>query len=88
MSTTLWMNVPLMLLAFGLMVGIPLWMVLRHPEWHGKRRAQVAPTYLARGAAPAQVVPVQVAAVPVPRPGYDPASPVPTATTRTGAPVA
>ena len=29
MSTVLWMNIPLMVLAFGLMAGIPLWLVLR-----------------------------------------------------------
>ena len=36
MSTALWMNIPLMVLAFGLMAGIPLWMVLRRHDWHGK----------------------------------------------------
>lgn len=36
MSAVLWMNIPLMVLAFGLMVGIPLWMVRRRPNWSGK----------------------------------------------------
>lgn len=83
MSTALWMNVPLMLLAFGLMAGIPLWMVLRHPEWHGKRRAHVVPAYLTRSDAPAQA-----AVLPVPRSEYEPARPVLVAATRTGVPVA
>lgn len=52
MSTALWMNIPLMAIAFGLMVGIPLWMVLRRPDWHGKRQARAVPAYFARNAAP------------------------------------
>lgn len=28
----LWINIPLMVLAFALWVGIPMWMVLRHPD--------------------------------------------------------
>jgi hypothetical protein len=28
----LWINVPLMVLAFGLCAGISLWLVLRHPD--------------------------------------------------------
>jgi hypothetical protein len=27
----LWINIPLMALAFALWVGVPLWLVLRHP---------------------------------------------------------
>jgi hypothetical protein len=27
----LWINIPLMTLAFGLWVGVPLWLVLRRP---------------------------------------------------------
>ena len=30
----LWMNIPLMIIAFGLWVGVPLYFVLRHPERH------------------------------------------------------
>jgi hypothetical protein len=67
MSAVLWMNIPLMVLAFGLMVGIPLWMVLRRSDWHGKPEARTVPAYLARRATP-----VRVAMVRVPRPaGYD-----------------
>ncbi len=62
MSAVLWMNIPLMVLAFGLMVGIPLWMVLRRADWHGKQEALVVPAYLTRRA-----VPVQAAMVRVPR---------------------
>jgi len=66
MSTALWMNIPLMAIAFGLMVGIPLWMVLRRPDWHGKRQARTVPAYLTRSAAPIR------ATVRVPRAvGYD-----------------
>ncbi len=32
----LWMNIPLMIIAFGLWVGVPLWLVLRHPEQNPK----------------------------------------------------
>jgi hypothetical protein len=28
-----WMNVPLDAVFFGAWVGIPLWMVLKHPHW-------------------------------------------------------
>jgi hypothetical protein len=60
------MNIPLMLLAFGLMVGVPLWMVLRRSEWHGKQEAGNMPAYLARRPA------LRAAAVRVPRPaGYE-----------------
>jgi hypothetical protein len=66
MSTALWINLPLMAIAFGLIVGIPLWMVLRRPDWHGERHARTVPAYLTRGAAPV------LATVRVPRPGgYD-----------------
>ena len=30
-AEVLWMNIPLMALAFGVWVGVPLWLVLRHP---------------------------------------------------------
>jgi hypothetical protein len=32
-----WMNIPLMALAFGVWVGVPLWIVLRHPDCRGQR---------------------------------------------------
>jgi hypothetical protein len=67
MSTALWMNIPLMLLAFTLWVGVPLWLVLRRPDWRGRQETRGVPAYLARRA-----VPVQAAMVRVPRPvGYD-----------------
>ena len=48
MSAVLWMNIPLMVLAFGLMAGIPLWMVLRRQEWHGKQETRTVPAYIVR----------------------------------------
>jgi len=67
MSTALWMNIPLMVLAFALWVGVPLWMVLRRKDWQGKQENRSVPAYLAR-----RPVPVQVAMVRVPRSaGYD-----------------
>jgi hypothetical protein len=46
-ALVLWINIPLMVLAFGLMVAIPLWMVLRHPDQHPKENRSV-PAYLVR----------------------------------------
>jgi hypothetical protein len=60
MSAVLWMNIPLMVLAFGLMVGIPLWMVLRRPDWHGKQEARTVPAYLARRATSPRAAMVRV----------------------------
>ena len=48
MSAVLWMNIPLMVLAFGLMAGIPLWMVLRRQDWHGKQETRTVPAYVVR----------------------------------------
>ena len=48
MSAVLWMNIPLMVLAFGLMAGIPLWMVLRRQDWHGKQEIRTVPAYIVR----------------------------------------
>jgi hypothetical protein len=44
-AQALWMNIPLMVIAFGLWVGVPLWLVLRHPERHPKENRAV-PAYL------------------------------------------
>ena len=52
MSAVLWMNVPLMVLAFGLMAGLPLWLVIRRTDWHHKPEARAVPAYLARRAVP------------------------------------
>jgi hypothetical protein len=49
------MNVPLMVLAFGLMAGIPLWLVSRRADWRGKQETRTVPAYLVRRAAPARV---------------------------------
>jgi hypothetical protein len=32
MSTALWLNIPLMVLIFAAMCGIPLWMVIKRPD--------------------------------------------------------
>ncbi|MGH3249982.1 MAG: hypothetical protein ACRDOI_27805 [Trebonia sp.] len=60
MSTALWINIPLMVLAFGLMAGIPLWMVLRRPDWHDKHETRTVPAYLARRPAPVRVAMVRL----------------------------
>jgi hypothetical protein len=44
-AQALWMNIPPMIIAFGLWVGVPLWLVLRHPERHPKENRAV-PAYL------------------------------------------
>jgi hypothetical protein len=67
MSTALWTNIPLMLFAFALWVGVPLWMVRHRPDWRGERETRSVPAYLARRGAP-----LQPALARVPRPvGYD-----------------
>jgi hypothetical protein len=49
----LWINIPLMVLAFALWVGIPMWMVLRRPD-RDPRETRTLPAYLRqRGAPPA-----------------------------------
>jgi hypothetical protein len=63
MSAVLWMNIPLMVLAFGLMAGIPLWLVLRRQDWHHKPETPSVPAYMAR-----RPVPVRVDMVRLPRP--------------------
>jgi hypothetical protein len=44
-AQALWMNTPLMIIAFGLWVGVPLWLVLRHPERDPKEN-RAMPAYL------------------------------------------
>jgi hypothetical protein len=67
MSEVMWMNIPLMVLAFALWVGIPLWLVLRRSDWHGKPEARSVPAYMARRAPH-----IRTARVRLPRPaGYD-----------------
>lgn len=55
MSAVLWMNIPLMVLAFGLVAGIPLWLVIRRRDWHHKPEARSLPAYLERRVVPARV---------------------------------
>jgi len=44
-AQVLWMNIPLMVLAFGAWVGVPLWIVLRHPD-RPPRENRAVPAYL------------------------------------------
>jgi hypothetical protein len=46
-ALVLWLNIPLAVLAFGLWTGIPLWMVLRHPDRNPAETDSV-PAYLVR----------------------------------------
>jgi len=46
-ALVLWLNIPLMVLAFGLMTGIPLWMVLRRPDRNPAETRSV-PAYVTR----------------------------------------
>ena len=49
-------NIPLMVIAFALTTGVPLWMVLRRPDHHPKENRSV-PAYLVarhRAAVPQQ----------------------------------
>ena len=41
----LWINIPLMAIAFALWVGIPMWLVLRHPD-EDPRKTRTVPVYL------------------------------------------
>jgi hypothetical protein len=67
MSTIMWMNIPLMVIAFALMAGIPLGLVLRRHDWHGKHETPSVPAYMTP-----RLVPVRVAMVRLPRsPGYE-----------------
>ena len=38
----LWMNIPLAMLFFALWVGIPLWMIHRHPDRHPRETRTVS----------------------------------------------
>src|ERR1700733_11133661 len=44
-AQVLWMNIPLMIVAFGLWVGVPLYLVARYPERH-PRENRAVPAYL------------------------------------------
>ena len=67
MSTALWMNIPLMVLAFGLMAGIPLWLVLRRHDWTGRHEVPSVPAYMAGTPAPVAAARVRVGQVRLPQ---------------------
>jgi hypothetical protein len=54
----LWINIPLMVLAFALWVGVPMWMVLRRPD-RDPRETRTVPAYLRRPGAMAAAFPGQ-----------------------------
>jgi hypothetical protein len=41
----LWINIPFMVLFFALWVGIPMWMIHKHPDRH-PRETRTVPAYL------------------------------------------
>jgi len=55
MSDVLLMNIPLMALFLGLWAGVPLWLVIRRADWHGKPAARTVPTYLAAQREPVRI---------------------------------
>jgi hypothetical protein len=61
-AQALWMNIPLMVIAFGLWVGAPLWLVLRHPERHPKENRAVPAYIRAQQSAPRKQWPSPVRA--------------------------
>jgi hypothetical protein len=61
MSEVLSVNIPLMVLAFALWVGIPLWLVVRRSDWRGKPEARTVPAYMAPRATPVRGARVRVA---------------------------
>jgi hypothetical protein len=46
-ALVIWLNIPLAALAFGLMTGVPLWMVLRRPDRNPAETRSV-PDYVTR----------------------------------------
>ena len=48
----LWINIPLMVLFFGLWVGIPMWMIFKRPDRH-PRETRTVPAYLRQQPVPA-----------------------------------
>ena len=50
-TTALAINIPLMVLAFALITGIPLWLVRKHPD-RAPARARAVPQYRRASAAP------------------------------------
>ena len=41
----LWINIPFMVLFFALWAGIPMWMIVKHPDRH-PRETRTVPAYL------------------------------------------
>ena len=56
MATWFWINIPLMVLAFALWVGIPMWMVLWRPD-RDPRETRTVPAYLRQRGAMAAAFP-------------------------------
>ena len=52
----LWINIPLMVLAFALWVGIPMWVVLRRPD-RDPSETRTVPAYLSQRGAMAAAFP-------------------------------
>ena len=44
-AEVLWITIPLIVLAFALWVGVPMWIVLRHPD-RSPGETRVVPAYL------------------------------------------
>jgi hypothetical protein len=53
----LWINVPFMVLFFALWAGIPMWVIVKHPDRH-PRETRTVPAYL-RQRVPAVGLPAQ-----------------------------
>ncbi len=54
----LWINISLMVLAFALWVGVPMWMALRRPD-RDPRETRTVPAYLRQRGAVAAAFPAQ-----------------------------
>jgi hypothetical protein len=52
--TWILVNIPLMVVFVALWVGIPVWLVLRHPDGASRRAPAAAVSYLIRRAEPAR----------------------------------
>jgi len=66
----LWINIPLMALAFGLLTALPLWLVFRRPDEAPARSVRVGVSGQPAAEVPAPRVPaaeVPAAEVPAPR---------------------
>ena len=50
-AEVLWITIPLVVLAFALWVGVPMWIVLRHPD-RRPGETRIVPVYLQQRAEP------------------------------------